>query len=286
MFVQPTYKLRRKTSATTMTPFDTLGNLSKLPQIDIDKYLLRLKCNRERVPNLKYLKTLHKAHLLHIPFENLDIHMGNQIILDIKKIYDKVVLRKRGGFCYELNGLFYHLLSHLDFSCHLISARVYNQGVLGLPFDHAAILVYFEDQVYLADVGFGELFLEPKLLKPGAVQMDYTKYFKIDKTIDDEYIVSMSHNSFDYEAKYLFTTVERQYIEFIDMCEYHQTNEKSHFTKKKMITRASPKGRITLTDSKLTTILGGKKKEQNILNFDEFQVKLIQHFGIRYVHNR
>ncbi|SMD35261.1 N-hydroxyarylamine O-acetyltransferase [Reichenbachiella faecimaris] len=268
-----------------MAPFDALGNQSKLPKIDVHKYLKRIKCQRERVPNLRYLKTLHKAHQINIPFENLDIHMGNQIILDIKKIYNKIVLSRRGGFCYELNGLFYHLLSQLGFTCHLISAQIFNEGELGLPFEHAAILVYFEDQVYLVDVGFGDLFLEPKLLKPGAIQMDYTKYFRIDKNIDDEYIVYTSDNSFDYQPKYLFTTKERQYIEFIDMCQYHQTNEKSHFTKKKMITRATSNGRITLTDSKLITSVGGKKEEQNILNFDEFRVKLYEYFGVQFVRN-
>jgi len=266
-----------------MATFDSIGNQPKLPKIDTDQYLLRLKCIRERVPNLRYLKTLHKAHLLNIPFENLDIHMKNQIILDIQKIYDKIILKRRGGFCYELNGLFYHLLSQLGFICHLVSARSYDDhGELGLPFDHAAILVYFDNQVYLVDVGFGDLFLEPKLLESGTVQMDYNRYFKFDKTIDDEYIINESKDSFDYTPKYLFTADVRQYIEFIDMCQYHQTNEKSHFTKKLIITRAIPQGRITLTNTKLITSLAGKKEEQKILNFDEFRVKLYQHFGIRY----
>lgn len=256
-----------------------------MSRFDVDKYLQRLKCNRERVPSLKYLRTLHKAHLFQIPFENLDIHLGHEILLDINKIYNKVILKKRGGFCYELNGLFHRLLSELGFTCHLISARTYENGELGPPFDHAAILVYFEDQFYLLDVGFGDLFLDPKLLNPGAIQMDYTKYFRVDKTIDDEYILNASDNSFDYHPKYLFTTEERQFIEFIDMCHYHQTNEKSHFTKKKVITRATPQGRITLTDTTLAITNAGKKEKQTILNKDEFKVKLHEYFGIHFMRN-
>ncbi|MEP2026497.1 MAG: arylamine N-acetyltransferase [Reichenbachiella sp.] len=263
-----------------MTPFNTLGNQSKLPKIDVDKYLQRIKCQRERVPNLKYLKSLHKSHLINIPFENLDIHMGNQIILDVKRIYNKIVLNKRGGFCYELNGLFYHLLSQLGFSCHLISAQTYEDGELRPPFDHAAILVHFEDQIYLVDVGFGDLFLQPKLLQVGLVQMDYNRYFRIDKTIDDEYILHLSENSIDFEPKYLFTAKERQLIEFIDRCDDHQNNKNSHFRKQKLITRATPIGRVTLTDSKLTITEIGKKEKQNILNLDEFRVKLKEYFGI------
>ncbi|WP_422360701.1 arylamine N-acetyltransferase family protein [Reichenbachiella sp.] len=264
-----------------MASFGTLGNQSKLPKIDADEYLQRINCQRERVPNLRYLKALHRNHVIQVPFENLDIHLGNQIILDIKKIYAKVVLNKRGGFCFELNGLFYHLLSQLGFTCHLISAQVYKDGAWGLPFEHAAILVHFEDKVYLVDVGFGDLFLQPQLLQPGLVQMDYNRYFRIDKTIDDEYILHLSENSMDFEPKYLFSDKERQLIEFIDMCDYHQTHENSHFRKKKMITRATSNGRITLTDSKLTTTVAGKKEEQDILNFDEFRVKLKEYFGIQ-----
>lgn len=251
-----------------------------MSSFDVDKYLQRIHCQRERVPNLRFLKTLHKAHLLHIPFENLDIHLGNQILLDVNRIYKKVILNNRGGFCYELNGLFYQLLSRLGFTCHLISSQIYNEGVLGLPFEHAAILVHFEDQTYLVDVGFGDLFLAPKLLQPGLVQMDYNRYFKFDKTADDEYILCLSENSIDFEPKYIFTTQERQFIEFIDMCDYHQTNEKSHFRKKKIITKATSNGRITLTDSKLTTTIAGKKEEQNILNMDEFRVRLKEYFGL------
>ncbi|UXX80234.1 arylamine N-acetyltransferase [Reichenbachiella carrageenanivorans] len=263
-----------------------IQNTPKLPSFDVDHYLLRINCPKEHTPSFKYLKQLHKAHLLHIPFENLDIHMHNEIILDIHKMYRKIILRNRGGFCYELNGLFYHLLKQLGFECHLISAKVYKGNDLGPAFDHAAILVYFADQVYLADVGFGHSFLEPKQLTPGLVQMDYNSYYKIDRTIDDEYILLGSDNSFDYEAKYLFTKETRQFVEFIDMCQYHQTNKNSHFTKKKLITQATPQGRVTLTDDKLITIIAGKKEERPILNQDEFLVKLDQHFGIKLVRKR
>lgn len=268
-----------------MAEFDLFTNQPKLPNIDLDRYLLRLKCQRERVPSLRYLKLLHRSHLFQIPFENLDIHMGNEIILDVQKIYKKIVLQKRGGFCYELNGLFFHLLSQLGFHCHLISARTHENDQLGPEFDHAAILVYLDDQTYLVDIGFGDLFLEPKLIQPGKVQMDYNKYFRLDKNMDGEYTVLASGDSFEYVSKYVFTKKERQFIEFIDMCRYHQVDERSPFTKKKMITRATPRGRITLTDTKLAATISGKKEEMTILNHDEFRVKLYQHFGIRYVRN-
>lgn len=270
-----------------MNSFNPLTNHFKPTKIDTDKYLKRIRCKRERTPNLKFLNLLHRSHMMCVPFENLDIHMGKEIILDIHKIYQKIIPSNRGGFCYELNGLFYHLLSDLGYQCHLISGRVYGkEGRLGPPFDHAAILVYLEGKVYLADVGFGSGFLTPKLLQPDLVQMDYNQYFKLEKNADDEYTLSCSEDLSSYKPKYIFTDTERQFVEFIDMCQYQQTNKKSPFRQKKMITRPLVDGRVTLTSSNLIITKAGKKSEQVLLNQDEFKVKLLQHFGIRYLKNR
>jgi len=106
---------------------------------------------------LSTLQRLQKAHLLHVRFENLDIHWGNPIKLDIEKIFHKVVARNRGGFCYELNGLFYVLLQSLDFQLKRISARVYSEEKrLGEEYDHLAIIAHLSEMDYLVDVGFGE----------------------------------------------------------------------------------------------------------------------------------
>lgn len=213
--------------------------------------------------------------------------MGNEIILDVQKIYDKVICKKRGGFCHELNGLFYHLLLQLGFSTHLIAVRMYNEdGTLGKEFEHMAMLVYIGDKVYLADVGNGKSFLQPKLLQPGLPQIDYNLYFKLDKNIDGEYLLTMSEDGVSYTNRYFFMPKQRRFVEFVGRCRWQQTSPDSLFVKKKMITQATPDGRITLTDKKFTLTKLGKTEEQAILNEDEFKVKLMQHFGIRFVGNR
>ena len=108
------------------------------------------------------LRALHERHLRSIPFEDLDIHQNIPIRLDPESLYQKLVVRRRGGFCYELNYLFSQLLSALGFDCHLLAASIYDaKKGWGPEFDHLALLVSL-DEPWLVDVGYGELFFFPK----------------------------------------------------------------------------------------------------------------------------
>lgn len=248
-----------------------------------NSYLARIKTQRPQKLNLPYLNRLHRNHMLNIPFENLDIAMKNQIRLDVNSLFQKVIIKRRGGFCYELNGLFYQLLISLGFDARLIAARVYGTNEeLGPEFDHMAILVHLDNKDILVDVGFGDSFLSPKMIQPGLVQIDYNQYYKIEKTIDEEYTLSVSDDSINYKKKYLFSKELKQFIEFVDMCNYHQTNPKSKFTKRRVITKPKSDGRITLTNQKLSVTKLGIKEEQEIINHDDFCVKLQQHFDILF----
>src|SRR5215213_3191963 len=112
--------------------------------------------------NSDNLKFLQKKHLLHIPFENLDIHWQRLIILDVEKFYRKIVEEKRGGFCYELNGLFYNLLREIGFQSRMISARVATgENGFSAEYDHMAILTETGGEEYLVDVGFGSFTAAP-----------------------------------------------------------------------------------------------------------------------------
>ena len=124
----------------------------------IEKYFKRLKYKGPAIASLELLEQLQQLHLLHIPFENLDIHWKIPIELDTNKIFDKIVNKKRGGFCYELNGLFHELLVTLGFETRMISARVYDRNTkeFGREYDHLAIIVRIEENEWLADAGFGE----------------------------------------------------------------------------------------------------------------------------------
>src|SRR5262249_8131930 len=129
--------------------------------VDVQKYLDRINYSGSLVPSIGTLRGLHRAHMLTVPFENLDIHLGRPILLDEEVFFDKIVSRRRGGFCYELNGLFAGLLRQIGFDVAMLSAGVAGaDGRLSPDFDHMALLVALEDN-WLADVGFGDSFIEP-----------------------------------------------------------------------------------------------------------------------------
>ncbi len=136
-------------------------------------YLKRINYTGPLTPNLEVLNKLQKAHLLAVPFENLDIHYGHVIDLKVDRSFNKVVKSKRGGFCYELNSLFHELLVQLGFQTKRISARVYDeQKGYGKEYDHMALVVTIDGMEYLADVGFGEFTFHSLKMVQGAMQKD------------------------------------------------------------------------------------------------------------------
>ncbi len=114
--------------------------------MDVDVYLNRINYTGPRNVSVETLRELHKAHLLSVPFENLDIHLKRPIILDEQKLVAKILAERRGGICYELNGAFCSLLSALGFQVSILSAGVArDEGGFDPPFDHMALLVHLEE---------------------------------------------------------------------------------------------------------------------------------------------
>ena len=136
--------------------------------MNTEAYLKRIGYGMSCEPTADTIWRLHRAHMLAVPFENLDIHLGHPIRLNIPSFFDKIVRRRRGGFCYELNGLFGWLLERLGFKVTLLSVRVVGEGQMGPEFDHLLLLVEL-DRYIIADVGFGDSFLEPLWLDAGQV---------------------------------------------------------------------------------------------------------------------
>src|SRR5579863_6683126 len=135
--------------------------------MDIDAYLRRIEYDGPRRPSATALHDLHRQHLFTVAFENLDIPLGTQIRLDLSLIYHKIVELRRGGFCYELNGLFCELLSALGFRVQMLSARVRREdGGFGPEFDHMLLKVEL-DEPWLVDVGFGDSFVDPIIFRAG-----------------------------------------------------------------------------------------------------------------------
>jgi N-hydroxyarylamine O-acetyltransferase len=244
-------------------------------------YLERIGYSEKPEVNYETLKTLHRKHLYSIPFENLDIHRGKKIILDINLIEEKILNNKRGGFCYELNSLFFELLKEIGFDVKMLSARVYNDDeVPGDEFDHMTLLVNIDGEEYLADVGFGDSFIEPVQFNPDFVFEDDGGFFQIVKENEKHFKLLRSEDGVLFTPKYLFSKDVRKLSDYTEACEYTQTSPKSHFTKNKLCSIANDWGRVTLVNDKLVIKKGRNKDEKPVRSEKEFNENLLKYFGI------
>ena len=241
-------------------------------------------------PTIQTLQALHLAHMQSVPFENLSIHYGQPIILQVDALYDKIVNQRRGGFCYELNGLFAELLRHLGFQVTLLSAGVAKQtGGFGPEFDHLTLLIHqLSGTDWLADVGFGDSFLQPLRFEAELEQKDvdgrtyrlHQEYADTAENSEHPYWILQQRIADTWESQYRFTLQPHILADYTEMCHYQQTSPQSHFTQQRICSRATPTGRITLSDLRLITTTGGEKKEELLQSEKEYLKVLAEQFSI------
>jgi N-hydroxyarylamine O-acetyltransferase len=247
--------------------------------IDVHSYLARIGFSGSVELTAESLSSIHYAHLLAVPFENLDISLGRKIAVDQDAILKKVIDQRRGGFCYELNSAFAALLTALGFRVTLLSARVSRaNGGEGAEFDHLTLRVDLEES-WLADVGFGDSFLEPLRLQSCSEQSDPAGIFRLVEDADRWYMQKKDGDG-NWKAQYSFSLQPRQLQEFAGMCQYHQTSPESSFTQKRICSRATPQGRITLSEMKLIETSHGQRQETSIGSEEERKKVLREQFGI------
>lgn len=186
--------------------------------MEIDAYLKRIAYGGSREPTTDTLRQLHRAHMLAVPFENLDIPLGRPIVLALPSFYDKIVRRRRGGFCYELNGLFGWLLEQLGVAMVMLSARVFDGGQPGPAFDHLVLLIETEECL-IAGVGFGDSFLEPLRLDTGEEDMQHGSAYRL-MTSASERVLQRRRPESDWEPQYVFPLTPRRLAEFSVMCQH------------------------------------------------------------------
>lgn len=246
--------------------------------LNVPAYLERIRYAGPTAPMPETLRAIHRAHLFTVPFENLDIHLGRRIVCEEARFVHKIVDERRGGFCYELNGAFAALLRALGFQVTLLSARVARaDGSDGPEFDHLTLRVDLEEP-WLADVGFGEGFLEPLRLKPAVEQsqigriyrlMDNAGVFRLEVSADGK-----------WKGEYSFTLEPHQLSDFAAMCHYHQTSPDSHFTRNRICSRATAEGRVTLSNDKLIETRHGIREERVLASDEEWREKLRERFEV------
>lgn len=215
-----------------------------------DAYLRRLGVERPARPDAAALRALHLNHLLAVPFENLSIHLGEEINLDAKSLVEKITTRGRGGFCYELNGAFGTLLTALGYRVDFLQARVTGPGGRpGIPYDHMVLRVEDADGGrWLADVGFGAYIHQPLAYDERGGQRDGGGVFRIGGTDGGDLGVVG-----DGVPKYRWEERPRELADFRVGSWWHRTSPDSHFRRSLVCSRLTDggAGRITLSGRSL-----------------------------------
>lgn len=244
----------------------------RTPDDWVDRYLTRIGAVHPTGASDQALKYLHRRHLLTVPFENLSVHLGEEIVLEPTPLIDKVVRRHRGGFCYELNGAFGALLTELGYEVDILAARVHTRQGLGPPYDHMALRV----GPWLADVGFGTGHSQyPLRWDHSEEQRDPAGTFRVETTSEGD--LDVLH---DGRPIYRLWTRPVAMSDFMTGLWWHTTLP-SHFGRAVICSLTTVDGRLSLSDGRLIRTVGTAPAEQRLLVTDEEVLEAYRvHFGL------
>ena len=246
--------------------------------MDLECALDRVGHTGGRAPDLATLEALQRAFLLSVPFENLDIHLGRPITVTLEHAYAKIVEARRGGFCYECNGLFAAMLEALGFRVTILSARMALGGRVSPEFGHMVLRVDL-DVPYLVDVGNGESCRAP-LRFDGANERDAEgKTYRVGSHDATPALMFRTQDD-PWRPRFLIDATPRRREEFAAMCRFHQTSPESHFTRQRLVTLATDRGRLTVVDRRFTETDGDQRQERELRSDAEYRQCLREQFAL------
>ncbi len=246
--------------------------------MDLDAYLARIGLDRPVAPTLDGLRTLHRAHLRAIPYENLDVQFGHPVTLDRNAIFDKLVTRKRGGWCYEMNGLFGWALAELGFNVTRATGSVM-RSARGPAADgnHLVLRVELGKGTWLADVGFGDGTLDPIPVRSGAFTANGFG-FSVER-LDADWWRFHNHPA-GAAASFDFHLAPADENLLARQCRWLQTSEDSPFVQNLTVQRHLEDGLVVLRGRVLRGITPTGVTEMTIDDADSFTATLRDTFGL------
>lgn len=252
--------------------------MARLAAETVEKYLARIEYDHAISVDLDTLSRLQRAHMTHVPFENLDVYAGITVRTDLEWSLPKIVERNRGGWCFELNGAFAALLEALGFSVTMVGAAVLLDGPSSV-ITHLTLEVAL-DEPYLVDVGFGESFINPLLLNDRGPQDGGTGIYEL---IDsDEGITVTNHDDDGVPVpQYRFTRVRRELADFDPASNLLQFDRSLHWSQKPFATRLLDHGpdRITLLQDRVK-LINAEEVTETPVDPDDWDGHLRQLFGM------
>lgn len=248
--------------------------------IDIAAYLDRIRITERPRVDLAFLKALHRHHVFHVPFENLDVHLGREISLVPTDLFDKIVRRKRGGYCFELNGLFQLLLEALGFQVYSTAARVLFGAETIPPKSHRLLILTVGGEDWVVDVGFGAFgLIEPIPLKTGIEHRQFADRFRLEQ---DPVLgfVFQTYQDGAWLNQYAFAADLHHPIDFTFANYYHSHSPQSIFTRKRICQLPTPEGRKRMDDKTLSLSANGVTQKVAVESEQEYLETLRMHFDL------
>ncbi|MBF9237929.1 arylamine N-acetyltransferase [Hymenobacter sp. BT683] len=250
--------------------------------IDLAAYSARVSYQGPLTHSLETLIGLHRAQAFSIPFENLDIHLNRPIQLDPASLVQKLVHERRGGYCYELNGLFRLVLQELGFAVTCLVGRNLLAGYPLRPRAHQVLLVDVDAQPWLVDLGFGTNgLIEPIPLVAGPEHQQFFDRYRLQAAPQHNFQLQL-HMQGQWQSLYTFTLDEAQPSDFQMMNFYYSQSPDSPFRKQRITTLAAPGFRVSLVDQELKTRRADGSIATSTLNeASTYALALETNFGIR-----
>ncbi|NUS92935.1 MAG: arylamine N-acetyltransferase [Nocardia sp.] len=254
--------------------------------LDLDGYLARIGYTGPRTPTLSVLRDLVAAHTTAVPFENLEAVLGRPVPLDLETLQDKLIRRRRGGYCYENVTVFAAALERFGFGVTGLSGRV-TMGSGGLrPATHALLRVTVadDDRGWLADVGFGAGPSEPYALvdEPGEFRLGGWR-FRLERTRGESGAEQWVLHQFARDGwvdRYTFTMNPQYRIDYEVGNHFVSTSPRSPFTQRPFVQRFLPGVHHTLDGRTLTTEYPDGSSDSRELGLTELPKVLAEVFDI------
>ena len=248
-------------------------------QTDIDAYLTRISFSGPLRPDLATLTALHRAHLRAIPYENLDVQLGRPVTIEQPKIFDKIVTGQRGGWCYEMNGLFGSVLSTIGFkvtrSAGAVMREARGNDAAG---NHLVLKVELEEGVYLADVGFGDGPLDPIRVHEGPFKANG---FDFALSRDQEGWWRLHNHPGGGAASFDFDMTPADETLLARKCAWLQSSPDSGFVQNAVAQRHFSHGLWQMRGRVLRELTPESKRDHVLTSADEYVEVLSDVFGLR-----
>ncbi|WP_016697651.1 arylamine N-acetyltransferase family protein [Actinoalloteichus spitiensis] len=238
--------------------------------LDLDAYLARIGYDGDLTPDAGTLRAVHRAHATAVPFENLGLLTGGEVRLDTSSLQDKLVRRRRGGYCFEQNVLLAAVLERLGYRVSGVSARIRLGSPNLRPAAHAALLVETEERTWLADVSVGEQgVLEPTPLVPEVeVRQGAGWRHRLVREEDGTWALQLARGA-DWQDLYGFTLEPHYRVDYVVQNHFTATHPTSPFRRTLFGSRGGEETAHSLSGLELTVSRPGSPDEVVVLGPDD-----------------